>query len=345
MAIVFDAAVPPIELTTFVREIPTPADFAFSNAFPSQTVADNTVDFGSEIVRTNRTARYRSYDGRIHVSERDAGSGKRVRLAPLSSSLTQGEYERLQIAFAQTGGTNTGALVNAIYNDADILTREIRARIEQAWGDVLTDGVLSINENGFTSTADFGMPAAHRPTAATLWSAAGAKPLSDLLAWRDVYVQTNGVQPGAIRTSQRVLSTLSTNAEIVAATVGTQAGRTFVTLAEVNALLQTVGLPAFAPAYDTQVQVDGVNQRVMPEDRLLFTPASLGDLGYTCFGLTATALELVGSSDVDLSFADAPGIVGVVEKVGPPYRQHTLVDAVGMPLLTNAARLLTAKVL
>jgi hypothetical protein len=60
-------------------------------------------------------------------------------------------------------------------------------------------------------------------------------------------------------------------------------------------------------------------------------------------GVTATALELVNSNESDLSFEDAPGIVGVVEKVGPPYRQFTFVDACGMPVL-DSARLMTLDV-
>jgi hypothetical protein len=44
----------------------------------------------------------------------------------------------------------------------------------------------------------------------------------------------------------------------------------------------------------------------------------------------------VDSTQSDLSFEEAPGIVGVVEKVGPPYRSFTFVDAVAMPILSNA---------
>jgi len=148
MVIFFDAAVDPDQLTTTVRETPTPSILSLLSAFPVEFEDDNKVDF-AEIVRTNRTARYRSFDGRVHVSRRDAGSEKRVNLLPLSSSLAMGELERLQLEFARTGGTRTEALANAIYNDAQNLTREVLNRLEQAWGDVLTDGKLTIDENGF----------------------------------------------------------------------------------------------------------------------------------------------------------------------------------------------------
>ena len=46
-----------------------------------------------------------------------------------------------------------------------------------------------------------------------------------------------------------------------------------------------------------------------------------------------------------MAFEEAPGIVVVIFKEdGVPYREHTYVDAVGMPILGNARRLLTATV-
>lgn len=344
MAILFDAPVPPDDLTVFVREVPVPLAFALTAAFPERFTDDNTIDF-AEIVRTNRTARFRSFDGRIHVSERDSGSDSRVKLLPLSSSLTMGEYERLQLQFARTAGTNRAALANAIYNDGENLVREIRARMEQAWGDVLTDGKLTINENGFRGEADFGVPANHLVAPATPWTTTGsATALDDLIAWLDTYVATNGSLPGATRTSQRVQRLLQRNAQIVAAVHGSASGKTRVNLDEIGDLFASEGIPPLVAPYDAQVDVDGVATRVIPDDRLSFTPADLGDLGYTAYGVSATALELVGSNEADLSFEDAPGIVGVIDKSGPPYREQTLVDAVGMPVLSNARRLFVADV-
>lgn len=344
MAIVYDAPVTPDDLTAFVREAPTPSDFALSAGFPVRTENDNTIDFGAEVVRRNRTAKFRSFDGRIHVSERDVSSGKRVKLPPLSSSLTRGEYERLQVEFARTGGTNTSALTAAIYNDAEQLIREIRARMELAWGDVLTDGILSIDDNGFKSTADYGVPDNHKPTAATVWTSIAAPALTNLISWHDTYVATKGGPAGAIRTSNQVLRLLTRNTEIINAVHGSAAGRTMVTVDDLNSLLVSLGLPPLVAAYDTQVDVDGADTRVVPADRLMFTPANLADLGYTVFGVSATALELVRSGESDMNFADAPGVVGVVDKDGPPYREQTLVDAVGMPILTDAKALFIAKV-
>jgi hypothetical protein len=344
MSIFFDAPVEPDALTTFVREVPFNSDLALSRLFPTVTSDDNTVDF-AEIVRTNRTARYRSFDGRIHVSERDTGSEKRVRLAPLSSSLNMGEYERLQLEFARSGGTNRQRLAQAVYSDGEILTRQVHARLEQAWGDVITDGKLTISENGFAAEADFGVPANHIVAPATLWTDLdNATPLTDLVAWSDTWEVTNGQRPGSMQTSRRIVRLMQRNKEIIDAVHGATQGRTRVTTAELNTLLESEGLPSLRPTYETSVDVDGVSTKVVADDKLAMFPENIAELGYTAMGVTATALELVDSNRSDLSFEDAPGIVGVVIKGGPPFRQFTYVDAVGMPILANAKRLLIADV-
>jgi len=348
MAIFFDAPVEPDALTTFVRQVPvnrTGQTRRLLGMFNRLDVDDNQVDFAT-ITRTNRVARFRSWDGRIHVSTRDTGSEKRVPLPPLSSSLNMGEYERLQLQFARNGGTNEQALARSIYNDAEILTNEVLNRLELAWGDLLTDGKFTmLGSNGEPALeSDYDVPSDQLITVGTAWTTtATATALSDLLSALDLYVSRYG-QPGQLLTSQRVQRLLTQNKEIIDAAVGSQTGRTRINLGELGDLFASEGLPPLAPAFDESLDVDGTTTRVLADDKLVFLPPNLDDLGRTAMGVTATALELVNSNESDLSFEDAPGIVGVVEKVGPPYRQFTFVDACGMPVLTDSTRLMTLDV-
>jgi len=345
MAIFFDAPVPPADLTTFVREVPLPSQLTLTARMGRRDLRTNYVDF-AEIVRTNRTARFRTYDGRIHVSERDTGSEKRVRLLPLSSSLTLGEYERLQLEFARFGGTDVQALRDSIYDDGVNLARQAQYRLEQAWGDLLTDGILSINENGYQGTADFGVPSGLKKTAGTLWSdTTNSDPMGDITTWTDDYATNstygNGIRPASMMTSLAVLRLVQRNAKIIAAIYGAAAGRTLASLPDINALLASQGLPTFEAPYDTVVDVDGTSTRVIPDDRVVFFPPNESDLGYTAYGVSATALEL---QRLGQPLATAPGFVAVVDRSGPPYREQTLIDGVAMPILANARLLMVADV-
>ena len=342
MAIVFDGPVTPDALTAFVRTIPSPAEQVLDRILPNRVLSKNTIDL-SELTRTNRTARFRAFDARLHVSERDVSLTKQVKLPPLSSSVSVGEYERLQLEFARLGGTNNSAIVDAIYDDATNLTLEVRARMEQARGDVLTDGKFTLaGEGNLTMEADYGVPANHVVAAGILWTTtATATIIADLTAWVNVYIATNGSRPTGIIVSTQVMNTMLMNAEIRSLSASLSGSPGLVTPVAAAAALQAFGLPPVTLVYDSQVDVDGVATKVLPANRVIM----YGDnVGYTAWGVTATALELAGAAETDLTFADAPGITGVVIKDGPPFRSWTFVDAVGMPVLEQPKRLLIATV-
>lgn len=347
MAIVFDGPVPVDALTTFTRNVPTPADQVLNRLLPDRYLNRNSVSFG-EVLNTNRVARFRTYDGRLHVSSRDSGSDKTVKLPPLSSSLSVGELERLQLEFARTGGTNTNAIVRATYDDAQQLTGEVLARMELARGDVLTDGVFTMLSAGGgepVMSADYGVPGGNLVAPGVLWSdVANATIVANIEAWVATYVATNGFAPGGFVTSNRVLGYMLRNAEVRSLAATLTGAPTRVGQSQLDGVLQDFRLPPLMFTYDTVLDVDGVTTRVIPDDRFLLLPPAGQELGATYWGVSATALELVNSQESDMSFEDAPGIVGVVEKAGPPYREFTFVDAVGMPVLSAPKRLMVADV-
>jgi hypothetical protein len=346
MALVFDGPVTPDALTTYVRQVPTPADQVLNRLLPDRYFNDNTIDF-AEYTRTNRTARFRAYDGRLHVSERDTMSMKQVKLPPLSTSLSKGELERLQLQFARTGGTNSAAIIDAIYDDATNLTREVQARMEQARGDVLMDGKFTLaGEGGLTMEADFGVPAGNFVAPGTLWSNTGAATIvQNFRTWIDAYVALNGFRPGGFVTSERVLGYMLQNAEIRTLASSIVGGPSLVGEDVLASTLRNYRIPPLLFTYDTKVDVDGVSTSVLADDRVFLVPPNITDLGYTAWGISATALELVNSNAVELGFSQATGIVGVVIKEGPPFREFTFVDAVGMPVLANPKLLMVADVL
>lgn len=345
MAIVFDGPVTPDAQTVFTRNVPTPQAFTLNQILPDVYEDRNTIDLAT-ITRTNRTARFRAFDGRLHVSERDTGVTKQVKLPPLSTSLSTGELERLQLEFARSGGGSLNAIVNAVYNDTTNLTREVQARMEQARGDVLTDGKFTLaGEGGLFMEADYGVPAGHIVAPGTLWSnTASATIIANITTWVNTYVATNGFRPGGMMLSTTGLNYMLQNAEIRTLAASLAGTPSIVTRNALNNVLDAFSLPPIVQVYDTLVDVDGVSTAVIPADRVIFVPPNVRDLGRTVWGVSATALELLNSSVVDFSIEEAPGIVAVIEKIGPPYREFVFVDAVGMPVLDNPNLLMVADV-
>lgn len=348
MAIIFDGPVAPDDLTEFVRQVPTPTNQVLNQILPDRLITTNRVDVAT-LTQRGRTARFRAFDANLHVSQRDTAAIKTVKLPPLSDSISMGELERLQLEFARTGGTNMQALVNAIYDDATNLTRNVQRRMEQARGDVLQDGKFTLNgEGGLVLEADYGVPGGNIVTAAILWSSlTTAVPLDDLLAWTFAYNVTagNGYDPGGMIISRQILNYLLGNTAIRTATGNILGINSSVTRPQLDQAIEARGLPPILFVYDTQVDVDGSATRVLPANKVIFVPPNPGEnLGYTAWGVSATSLELVNSTGSDMTFEQAPGIVGVVDKDGPPYREMTYVDAVGMPVIENPNALFIATV-
>jgi len=349
MAIVYDGPVLPDDLITFIRQVPLPVEIGdgLSDVLPEKQVDTNRVDYAN-ITKTGRVARFRMFDGPLHVAQRDTATTSVVKLPPVSDSLSMGELERLSLEFARSGGTNETAIINAIYDDATILTQNVQRRMALAKGDVLNDGKFTMLSSEGALEADFGLPAGNSVTASPLWSSTTtADPVTDITTWVQQYSTTlgNGFRPAAMKTSLRVFNYLLTNTNLRLLYSSLVGSPSRLSGGQLNSILTDYGLPTISPVYDGMVDVDGTATRVTPDNKVFFTPPDpINNLGFTAYGVSATSLELVNAAETDLSFENAPGIVGVVIKDGPPFRQYTFVDAVGMPILTNPRALLVATV-
>lgn len=351
MALFLDGPVPLEDVLTFVQEIPLPANNMFTQMFPRKTYATDEVDFAT-ITRTNRAAKFRTWDGNYWVAPRDTGSEKRVRMLPLGGQLAVGEYERRQIEFSRVGGTIQSILVDAIYNDLENLTRAVQNRIELAWGDVLTDGVLTVNENGVAQEVDYGIANTQKVTASTLWSNKTAStPITDLIEWVNVYSSVNGGPPGQIKTSYATVRNLMQNTSLINAIKGAQTGATYVSIAEINAFLGGFGIPPFivptdgqpgGSIYNSNFDVDGSTVAAFPADRLLLLPSDPSTLGFTAVGTPTTVMELTANN---VQVETGAGIIGMlVREEQPPFQKRTFVDAVMLPVLADPRKIFIAKV-
>lgn len=344
MAINWDY-IDPVQLTGYVRETPGPRNYTLNTFLPDVFLGE--IDVAWDIVnRTNRAAMYRSFDAESPLGQRDSFSRARVSLPPISQKTVVGEYERLKLEQIRSGGDTRNRLVAAIYDDADINTNAIRARVELARGDVLTDWKFTLaGENGLTLEADFGMPTGHDPTPSTAWTDhTNSDPISDLQTWVQKYTDDAGEAPGRMLTSRTVVGHMLMNTKVRTYLSSLAGAPQMVTRAQLNSVLDAFELPPIV-TYDTSIDVNGSATRPIPADRLALLPTNPRDLGFTAWGVTAEALELAGQQNPGLAFSEAPGLVGVVLRDGDPVRIWTKVAAIVMPVITDPRKLLVADVL
>jgi hypothetical protein len=345
---IVDDFVQPEVLTGFVREVPTPANLVLNQILPDRLIG-NVEAAIDQLTRTNRAAQFRSFDAETPIGQRDSFQRSKIKLPPLGQKLPIAEQETLMLERVRTGGDNRDAYVEAIYDDAATLVGNVRRRMELARGDVLADGTFTLaGENGLTLAADFGVPSGNKVTAGTPWSDhADATPLQNFKAWIDAYVDLVGEKPGKVVTSNTVINNLLLCGEIRDLfNRGTTltGGPNLLTPGQLNQVLQAYGIPPIFE-YNTKINMDGTNRRVISDDLVIMVPENPLDLGYTAWGITAESLALATGQNPGLAFTDLPGIVGVVMKDGDPVQTWTKVAGVGMPLLTDARRLFVADVL
>lgn len=345
MALIFDGPVTPDDATVFVREVPTPSDHKLSAFLPDKNITDTRVEFASA-ARVNRTAQFRAFDGNIPQLERDSVETRQVDLLPMSIQGGKGELERLSLERVRQNGGSLAAITQAIYDDLEISVRSIRNRVEVARGEVLSTGKMTLaGENGLYLTADFQVPAEHFVTASTPWSTVDtATVVQDLTTWVEAYTVANGFAPGGMIVSRKTVGYLQRNAEFRTLMSSIVGSPTVIGRSAVDALLSDYALPPIVEVYDTVIEVEGVQKRVIPEDKVILLPPGGAGLGYVAWGITATAMELLGAAQSDLSFTDAPGLAGVVIKTGPPFKESTLVDSLLLPVIEQPKALMVADV-
>jgi hypothetical protein len=348
MALNFDLIEPGV-LTGFVRELPVPANYVLNRFLPDQNIGDIEAAFSTAFHR-NRAAMFRAFDAETPIGERDNFQRSRVALPPLSQKMLVGEEERLKLEMLRSGGDNTNALIQALYNDARINTEAILARMELARGQVLTTGKFSFaGENGLKGIeANFGVdttggtPGSHLPTAPTAWTDfTDSDPLDDLRTWTDTYVDDAGEPPAYFLTSRQAIGNMLRNAAVRSRFATLGGTPSVITRSQLAAVLDSEDLPQLVQ-YDSQVYVAGTATRIIPANKGILLPANAGSLGSTYWGITAEALELTGLNNPQLTFSQAPGLVGMVTKEGDPIRTWTKVAAIGMPIIADANKLLAA---
>lgn len=329
----------PAELTGYVRAAQADQErnrFTLSEYLPSVNIDDLSYRFTKGGEGLAEAATFRSYDAESPIGSRPGVTRVQGELPPISRKIRLGEYDRLRQRKLD------GEVRNAILTDAERMSQSVLARVEVARGDALVTGKVTINENGVVATVDFGRAANHTVTAAVAWTNVAATPLTNLMAWRDVYVATNGSEPGRILTSRRVLALMMRNGEMRNLVFPGANQPNLVTETAVLQALTAFGLPPIT-LNDSQVRVNGVATRVIPDDRLLYLPAPGtvdGDqLGAALFGTTAESLE----PDYGLA-GNEPGLVAGSYSTKDPVAVWTKAAAIALPVLANPNLTFTANV-
>jgi hypothetical protein len=330
----------PAELTGFARasvQAHEDKNGSLERYLPNTHVDDTHVEFTIGENGLQEAAEFRAFDAEPSIARQGQGKGLKLELPALGQKMPISEYRALRMRNA-----SDDMYRQHILKTTNQIVRAIADRMEILRGVVLDTGKATVNQRNFAFSDDFGRPAEHNLTAATLWSNTTISRLDMMLQWAQLFAETNsGTTAERMLMSTRVYNSLRAGDEFVNQVTGRPMSR-----GEINTILVDEGLPAI-DIYDRRIKnYEGVTARVTKDDTILFLPApgagGESELGATYWGTTLTATEL----DWAIEDTERAGIVaGVVKTDNVPVIAEVVADAIGMPVLGNAALSLAAKVL
>jgi hypothetical protein len=336
------------ELTHYVRAYDNEVlknQFTLDRWLPNRQIPDLEYRIRQGTLNDVETAEYRAWDTPAPFTGRPGITRIRGEIPPVSRAIPLGEEEMLRLRTLDRGTNDP--LINAIYDDSELMVRSVQARIELARGQLLTTGKVTFNENGLQIEADFGLPANHKVTPIALWTdTTNAKPLTDLLTWTEFYVDENGTTPGTWLMSQARVSNLMMNAEFrqAVAFAGTTPNR--INRDVVDAVLAANGIAPIS-TYDVKVRVGQANgtiaqTSVLDPQFVLGLPPAGTPMGETFYGVTAESIVLAGKGLIDQTAM--PGIVALTLTQEHPVQTSTLATAVALPTMAAPKALIVADV-
>lgn len=321
----------PADVIAFARQVPEDEDFLLTREILRAVDRQNVKWRIKETTRFRSVAKFRAYDTETPFGRREVSTKVTEGfLPPLGQKLIIGELQQILLDLAR--GADDSALVDALYDDIENHVRAIRARLELAAGDLLTDGKFElVDENGLTLEADFDVDSTFLPTAGVLWTDfTNSVPIDNELAWITKLIDDGEGRPDRAITSHAVASLYARNLQYQRAFHGrNDASFPTLTPGQVNAVRDAHGLPPITE-YDTKVRVDGVDTRVTDEDMFFLVKDGIGE---TQMGITAESIMLDRSGNPRIAREDQPGIIVTTFENDDPPRVGTKGTAVAMPLL------------
>lgn len=255
------------------------------------------------------------FDAESEIGSREAAGSQAIELALIKRKLQLKEKDIIAIENPRNEAEKQH-LMQQVFNDIDTLTTGVRARVEAMRMEVLSNGTVTLDENGLNMTVDYQVPTENKEalSGAGVWTNPDSDPIEDLLRWAD---QLNGNATRAL-TSGAVLTSLLRHPKVVAALYGKDSTR-IVTRADLNAFMTQHELPTIG-IYNQKYRKQGKDgsytaHRYFPNNK--FVMFGDGNLGETLYGPTAEETRLARNPAIDTSMVGNVLAMVYEEKVDP----------------------------
>lgn len=223
------------------------------------------------------------YGAEPPVVDRDAVANMSGELAKMGLKYIATEEELLALNQARSNSEKQG-IIDSLTVESLKLVEAIQRRVAITKMEAVAKGTFTYNKNGVKVSVDFGVPAAHKValTGGADWDVTNRDVIADLLGFMETYEDSTGRTPEHMLMSRQAFGKLMRNTVIIAE-AGKPTGVTRATEADVQAVLESNGLPRVTILTDRKVTVKDVYTgnmetiEYMPENRVVFVSQGLGE--------------------------------------------------------------------
>jgi hypothetical protein len=317
----------PQDLFEFARAVPVPEEFVLTRRFiPTRKIPGIRWRHSSRISKTS-AAKFRAWDtetprGRRVVSRMQTEG----ELPPLGIKFHIGEREQILLDAIRYG--DDANLVDLMYDDAERSVLGIYAA-----GGLGAFGISSISDDEYNVDIDWDMPDEHKPSVTNWWGTDAATPLDDEEGVIRLLTGKSKPRPAFAISSYENIADLGANLQYRNEYFGTANQTSLRSLdpAEVNSVRARKGMPQLVE-YDVSIDVDGVDVRVLPTNRVIYVPADPTRWAETQYGTTAEANTLVAGGQLEIERSEESGIIVTKKVHDEPISVTTRSNATAMPV-------------
>lgn len=278
----------PKALVDYTKAYPQ-MDEGLANLFPTRKIDALEADMILGARNLPVSAEFYPFDVPTKIGQREGYESGKLSLGFIKHKMKLDEEEIMNLSRPRDDA-EVQYIINNIYNDVQKVRERIEVRIERLRYEALTTGKVNIqNENGYTTTVDFGMPTDHKGT--HNWSNPDTDVFEEIFKIKEKIKTDTGFAPTRIMLNEKWIYTLLKNNAVRLSINGDNNKSRFITPAELNAALTAMDLPTLITnnrQYATEKLVKGRRKltfvNYLPEDTFVAMPE--GTLGETLRGTT-----------------------------------------------------------
>lgn len=288
MAINIKEILSPQALVDYTKAFPV-MDEGLGKLFPTRKIDAMEADMILGARNLPVSAEFYAFDTPTKIGQREGYESGKLGFGFIKHKMKLDEEEIINLSRPRDSA-EVRYIINNIYNDVEKVRQRIEVRIERMRYEALLTGKLVVeNENGFSTTVDFGMPSNHKGT--HNWSNPDTDVFEELFKIKQKIREDTGFSPTHLMVNEKWLYTLLKNNTVKLAINGDNNKSKYITPAQLNDNLRAMDLP-YITTNNRQYAVEKIVKgkrttkfvNYLPEDKFVVMPD--GKLGDTFRGTT-----------------------------------------------------------